>query len=49
MDFRPPRFILTKRIIVNDHREQARSYKGRAVLTSQAQKTRLKRRVLFIG
>ena len=31
------------------HREQARSYKGRAVLTSQAQKTRLKRRVLFIG
>ena len=49
MDFRPPRFILPTRLIVNDHREQARSYKGRAVLTSQAQKTRLKRRVLFIG
>ena len=28
MDFRAPRFTLTKRIIVNDHREQGRSYWG---------------------
>ena len=27
MDFKAPCFILTKRIIVNDHREQARSYR----------------------